>query len=264
MLLDTIIPFTEAMSHLGRKDLMPTNMSSAELRTLNRDIRERSLFSARTMFEGLLESYKDKITRILNPEPAFGGVTGPHIEPVTTGLDYATARLQTKQLLDSMGYRSEEGEAGTIKDLRSDQRINLVLKTNVQLAQGYGQKRQGQDPEILDAYPAQELYRLVEHEKERDWIDRFRTAGEATGDPIGTGWTITSGGRMVALKNHPIWEELGSSDNFDDALDVDYPPFAFNSGMRVEDVERADAMELGLIDRDTQIAPEIESFKLAA
>jgi hypothetical protein len=250
------------MSFLGQKDLLPTNMSSAELRTLSKDVRQRSLFSAKTMLEDLLASYQDKISRILNPETAFGGVTGPHITPVTTGLDLPLARLQTKQLLDSIGYHPEEGKAGTIEDLSSDARINLVLKTNVQLAQGWGQNRQGQDEAVLDEYPAQELYRLEEREKKRDWLQRFREAGDATGRRIGDGWTITPDGRMVALKNHPIWDELGSSENFDDALDVDYPPFAFNSGMWVEDIDRDEAVSLGIMGADDQVAPDLQPFTL--
>ena len=50
---------------------------------------------------------------------------------------------------------------------------------------------------------------------------------------------------MIALKGHPIWEQLGSSANFNDALDVDYPPFAFRSGMWVRPVDRATCVALG-------------------
>ncbi len=63
-------------------------------------------------------------------------------------------------------------------------------------------------------------------------------------------------GRVIARKNSPIWAELGSSKNFDDALDVDYPPFAFNSGMWVRDIDRDEALALGLIEADTVIEPK--------
>ena len=65
---------------------------------------------------------------------------------------------------------------------------------------------------------------------------------------------------MIALKDDPVWEQLGSSDLFDDGLDNPYPPFAFNSGMDVQDVDRDEAIKLGLIDRDTQVVPQSRGF----
>jgi hypothetical protein len=44
-----------------------------------------------------------------------------------------------------------------------------------------------------------------------------------------------------------VWGELGASGNFDDALDVDYPPFAFNSGMRWREVSRGECNALGIV-----------------
>jgi|GEM_PF-3377016 len=67
---------------------------------------------------------------------------------------------------------------------------------------------------------------------------------------------LLDNGRMIARKDSPIWSELGSSANFDDALDVEYPPFAFNSGMWVRDIDRDEALALGLIEADTVIEPK--------
>jgi hypothetical protein len=60
---------------------------------------------------------------------------------------------------------------------------------------------------------------------------------------------------MIALKNHDIWNWIGSSDLFPDALDVIWPPFAFNSGMWVRDVSRGEMEEIGLMRRGDD-APE--------
>jgi hypothetical protein len=49
---------------------------------------------------------------------------------------------------------------------------------------------------------------------------------------------------MISFKGDPVWGELGASENFDDALDVDSPPFAFNSGMRWLEVSRAECRRL--------------------
>ena len=53
-------------------------------------------------------------------------------------------------------------------------------------------------------------------------------------------------GRLIALKTSPIWEALGSRFLFDDALNVDHPPFAFGSGMGWREVPLEEAQELGL------------------
>jgi hypothetical protein len=61
-------------------------------------------------------------------------------------------------------------------------------------------------------------------------------------------------GRMVAAKNSPIWQFLGSA--WDDSLGNPYPPFAFNSGMDWLEVERDEAVALGVVDSDQEIAAQ--------
>jgi hypothetical protein len=139
--------------------------------------------------------------------------------------------------------------------LSSDGRINLVLRTNTQMMQGEGWWLQGQDAAVLDEFPAQELFRAEARVKERDWIQRFRLAGQQTGDPMGTGWTITSDGKMIALKNHPIWQKLSDPSLFPDGLGNPWPPFAFSSGMDVRDVDRDTAESIGIIQPGQIVQP---------
>jgi len=61
---------------------------------------------------------------------------------------------------------------------------------------------------------------------------------------------------MVARKDDEIWDRIGDPDLFDDALGNPYPPFAFNSGMDVADVERGEAEKLGLIDPNERVEPQ--------
>ena len=51
---------------------------------------------------------------------------------------------------------------------------------------------------------------------------------------------------MIAFKGDPVWGELGSSDNFQDALGVDHPPFAFLSGMGWREMSTAESEALGV------------------
>jgi hypothetical protein len=239
------IPFAAALARHAARKIMPTALGTDELQLLDKATRQRSFFSARTLIESVLGTYKDQL------EGALDGET-----------DVATMRLAIKDALAAANYQPAAEDAGTIKDLGSDQRINLVLKTNTQIAQNYGQWRQGQDPAVLDQWPAQELYRLEGRKEPREWMERWRVSGSQTGDPIGTGWTITTDGRLIALKNHPIWDRLGDTALWPDALDNPYPPYAFGSGMDVRDIDRDEAIALGLIDADTQVAPVYQSFEM--
>ena len=249
MLLDTLHPFTAAVKAHGAKEIMPTGMTTAELRTIDAGVRRQSFFSAQTLLEDLLGGYKEKIASLINPttEQRTDRVTPENPQGnVTTGLNPAQARTEIKQLLASLNYQPEEGEAGTLKDLSSDARINLVLKTNVETAQGAGRFIQMNDEDVIDQFPAQELFRLEGRHKQRNWQERWRIAAQDAGDEAALA-ALEDSGRMVALKNSDIWDSLGSSDLFDDALDNPFPPFAFNSGMWVRSVNRKDAEELGLL-----------------
>jgi hypothetical protein len=251
------------LASLFRRKVTPTSMTTAEIQKLGASWTRNSFFSAQTLEEDLLDGYKADIARMLAPEVVRRAdrITPENPEGfVTEGLNLAKAREQAQVLLDKIGYQPNPGEEGTLLDLSSDQRIDLVLETNKQIAQGEAWWLQGQDETILDAYPAQELYRAVDpaggDRAKRPWLQRFRLAGQATGDPIGTGWTITPEGKMIALKNHAIWDRLGDPDLFPDGLGNPFPPFAFHSGMDLRDVSRRATQDLGLITANETVQPK--------
>lgn len=257
-----LLPFQEALNALDVRKLLPTSMDTAALRTLDASVRRQSFFSAQTMLDGLLQQYKKDVESLLNPVTVLRDG-----KPVTEGMDQAEARLRAKELLANLGYSPDPDSEGTLKDLSSDSRINLVLETNVQMMQGAGNFIQSQDPDVLEEYPAQELVRFEATAKQRDWPQRWRDAAEYSGDTDAVR-VLERTGRMIARKDSPIWDALGSSDLFADGLDNPYPPFAFNSGMWVQDVAFATAKDLGLVNEGNLPAPQkldIQSlFKQAA
>jgi hypothetical protein len=123
--------------------------------------------------------------------------------------------------------------------------MDLIIRTQRDLMQGAGEKMRGSEPDRLGEYPAWELVRVMPVEVPRDWPSRWAIAGGA----------LTNGGRMIALKGDPLWGELGSYDNFPDALGVDHPPFAFNSGMGWEEVSSEEVKALGITGPDGE-SPE--------
>lgn len=98
----------------------------------------------------------------------------------------------------------------------------------------------------LDLFPAYELIRLESRNAPREWLDDWETAAESV-QWEGVSRDAFDVGRMLALKSSPIWPAIGSTALFDDALDVDHPPFRFSSGMGWRDVERAESIEAGLL-----------------
>jgi hypothetical protein len=242
------IPFAEAAGSRRLKQILPMELSADEYTALARALRERAVFSAKVTRADILEKLNDLVTRMVEgATPESAAAAAAREAPMV--MDLPAARLELKRFLDEIGYEPEPGAAGTIQDLRSDARLNVMLETNEQVTAGWAQNAVSQDPDVLDGWPAWELVRVIEPMmKPRNWQERWKMAGGQFHDPAAPE-------RMIALKNSPVWERLGSPDLFPDALGNPYPPFAFNSGMRVEDVAREECERLGLIEPDAP-APE--------
>lgn len=256
--MPSAFPFLEAVTNLRRKNILPTALGSRDLAALDAAIKRQSVFSARTTIEGYLQDIKNTVESVVNPKEVER-VVGEDGETklVTEGMNPATAReFLRDQLKRKYGYAPAEGEEGTIKDLASDARINLVVKTNTEMAQGAGQYvQQNLDPDTLDAFPALELFRLEERRDPRDWPQRWRIASQVAGD-ANAARILEFTGRMVALKSSGIWQALGDgSGGYEDTLGNPFPPFAFNSGMFTEEVSRESAVELGLLQENEPARP---------
>jgi hypothetical protein len=216
------------------KTVVPSELTAAEWRAVSGPLKERAAFAARCNLAQFVERVNDRVTDLVRGvSPAPGEYT-----------NVPTVRLELKQLLGELGYAPKEGEAGTIKDLSSDGRLNLIIQTNEQTAQGYGQYEQAFDPDTLDDYPAFEFIRIEDREKERDWEQRWTEAARYCGDNDALR-CLDQSGRMVAAKDSDIWDALG--DLWDDSLGNPYPPFAFNSGMWTIEVNREEAEDLGVV-----------------
>lgn len=237
------IPFSEALGQLLQKKLLPTALTSEQLRALGGGVLRSSFTSAQTTLTGLLDEYKKGVESVINPEQ----VARPG-QPmtVTEGPNPAALRTFVKDYLKQIDYQPTPGEEGTIKDLSSDQRINLVVKTNVEMAHGAGKYvKENSDPDVVDLYPALELVRFENRKEPREWPARWSAA--VGSDPRAAG-VFQSTGRMVALKSSPVWQALGNGvGGYDDTLSNPFPPFAFNSGMWTEEMSRQEAEDIGLL-----------------
>ena len=238
MLFTKPIKFEDALKSRRLKKLLPTAADSAALQKLAPEIRERARFLARVNHAGAAGEIHRQVDGVL-------GLDGEQFNP-------ATARANIKLHLKSIGYDPEnppEGfepaKPGSIQDISSDGRLNLVLDTNLKMAHGYGQFAKANDPDLLDSYPCQELYRLEERKVRRKWLTRWVQAG---GQLYGA-----NKDRMIARKDSSVWKKIS-------AFGLPYPPFDYNSGMWVEEIDREEAEALGVIKPSTVVQPQEQRF----
>lgn len=191
-----------ASDHLRSKTIMPTRLSSAQLDLLDVNVRRKSFFSSRVYHASVLSKAQQLTSDIADGK-----------------LDRASARALLKSELARIDYAPVPGQEGTIKDLRSDRRLNLILDTNVDMARGYGAWMAGQSEGAMLLYPGQELIRVGPMPAApREWRQRWLTAGGKFHK-----------GRMIAHKTDPIWRRISRFGN-------PYPPFDYQSGMRLKGV----------------------------
>jgi hypothetical protein len=223
-------PIFDAFRAAAARGEMPTNLDTVGLREMSAELRARSVFTARGTSAAFISKLKEVIDQL-----AAGDI------------GIADGRVSLLETLRALGYTPEGGfpdapagsvppaVAGSLQDLSSFRRLDLIVKTQLELMQGAGDQARGSTPERLEAAPAWELIRVIPRLEPRDWPTRWNIAGG----------TMVKG-RMIALKGDPVWGELGSSANFDDALDTDHPPYAYNSGMGWREVSRREALALGV------------------
>ena len=249
-MFEELTRLSTALEFIRAKRLMPTVLDSAGLAQLSSQVRQRSLFSAKQTRVDALQAYADQLAAIV------GGTK-----------DVATARSEMRDYYAGIGLVPENDS--NIRDHASGARIDLVLQTNTRMAQGYGYEDAGNTEEALELYPCAELVRgedravprgmvrrggHLQADPDNGWPARWRRAAQASGDTDALA-CLNRHGRMVARKDSPIWEELSE-------FGQPYPPFAFNSGMTKRDVERDDAVHLGVIDELDVIQPSTLAFTL--
>ncbi|EIP99453.1 hypothetical protein OpiT1DRAFT_03970 [Opitutaceae bacterium TAV1] len=229
MIFSRIKPsFIEAMQANEVRALLPTDLDSAWLEELDPEIRIRARFSAKVESARHLSRLDEAVAQFTEGK-----------------IGWVEAKKNIRQSIEREGYVPDPEHRGGLQDLSSDARITLQLRMNVQQAQGYGHWKQGQNPTLLDAFPAQEFLRLASREKPREnWPERWLAAG----GPRTSAWP-----RMIALKNDPCWVSLSR-------FGTPYPPFDYSSGMGVVDTPRREAEALGLITRDDIPQPQDLGF----
>lgn len=220
------------------KNVFPTGLKSDAIRMWwSKELRERSLFSARTTSESYLERVKELLADYQN-----------QLGKTEDGQDISQGLQRTRMLmlekLDELGLveRDEEGNVvqGKMTNLGSAMRLNLIIKTNTALAHSMKQKLTAQDPLQKIIRPFFELVRNESRKQPRNWYDRWIDCANTVGwEGVVKGTT-----RMIARTDSPIWSALGNK--YSDSIGTDMPPFCFGSGMGWKSITAKEIKDLGL------------------
>lgn len=235
-----------ALERAADRGILPLSMGSSEARArLSRSMRRNAVFSARVANADYLTGIFDAVNEVL-----AGGDDN----------DVPAVRLRLKVLLQRLEYTPERGfpgdealgippaEPGSLQDLRSDARLDLILETQTGLLRGMVQKENGLQPMAVKQFPWWELVRVEERRVPRGSVDSGSLGWPAR-------WVRANGPepvayqnrtRLIAAKDHQVWYNLGDSSLFADALDVDHPPFAFRSGYGLRAVHWREGQTMGL------------------
>lgn len=202
-------------------------------------LRESAQFSARIESMRFLQRVQDRIENVITMTRREGmGVDGG--EGAYQTKEKFVAELQKIAREEGLDPRNlNRGDlSGGLQDPTSVRRLELIYKIQTEKAQEFAKWKMDQDPDVLDAYPAQEFVRVSPRKKARtDWPRRWAKAGGRLRK-----------GRFAALKTDPVWKKLSR-------FGTPWPPFDYGSGMGLRDLSRRDAIALGLIKKDERVEP---------
>ena len=231
------IPDNQELAILD-KNVFPTSLRSDAIRFWwSKELREQSLFSARTTSK----AYLDRVKELLSDYQKQIGETQSGV-PISQGLQ--RTRMLMLEKLNELGLveRDADGNVveGKMTNLGSTIRLNLIIKTNTELAHSMQQKMTAQDPLQQIMRPCFELVRNESRKVHRNWWDRWiDCANFVNWDGVVRGTT-----RMIAKTDSPIWSALGN--RYRDSIGTDMPPFAWGSGMGWRTVSRKELLDAGL------------------
>ena len=195
---------------------VPAELDSAQWNRVKAQIRDRAFISSQVASARILHELRSQVAAATE-----GAKSDSEI------------RRDLRETLSRLGY-DPGGNRGTIKDLLTKARLDVIIDTNRRQARGFAQHLEATTNGALRAFPAYEFVRVYERKQPRNWLARWTAAGG----------TVYPGNRMIALKTDPIWTRIS-------AFGSPYPPFDWGSGMGVQDVGRGECLDLGVIEPDT-------------
>ncbi len=261
-------------------------MTSGEVKSVIESLQKDGRLPAK-LTQGTVDAMTKSLTRY------FGQAAGDKIGQFTDkARAVAEAALKTEQetrvagqptvtvgvgKADARAIITEFIEANGVENIAETMNMDFFLRIAGEVASGAAQHvAQNFDETRLDEFPALEFHRVYERDVPRGtelvkgapqtwnaWDDadgRWQAACDEAGDEAAQ-QVFDDTGRCVALKSSGVWQALGDgAGGYDDTLGNPFAPFAFNSGWMTDEVPRAEAVELGLLEEDDEAEPAKTDF----
>lgn len=232
---------TDALPFVAARKDIAALLDSAAWRDVPYALRDRAFFSARVADLQTLTEMRTRIEAALDWTP--GGEEGGPV------MDGGRFEKEMRRILINGGVRTaSQEELGTVRDIMSTPRLQLIFKTQTEMARGWSALKTGMDPDILSAVPAYEFVRVLTRKNPRPssfWQSRWR---QAVAIARGVGCLESA---MVGLKTSPVWQALGNLGPFGNPFD----PFDYGTGMGREDRDRDYCEAVGLLKAGEPVRP---------
>jgi hypothetical protein len=232
------MPYEEALEKLGSRSPIGSYLSTWYWQ--NRVpvlLRERAFFSATIENTRFLDRAQRFLLDFLQRKTEIRHLPDGGTEVYLK----AGSRAQFIEELQTFAIREgmkplDQRDVGSIKDIRSEGRLSLIFDTNMKSAADFGYWKQGQDPDVLDAFPAQRFIRVAPVRKPRPLHQANK-------------------GEVRRKDDLRFW--LRMNDPKIGGFGVPWGPWGFNSGMDVEDVGRDESDAKGLTKPNERMQPAI-------
>ena len=170
--------------------------------------------------------------------------TGPEFDSLRALLDALideVATLKTYEYQAVETFRREViATVGLMHPLANGDSIRRIFGMNTALRQGYAHWLSGQSEITMSAFPADEAVFMRFPQRRALWKRRWKEAGG-----------VIRKGRMVALRNDPIWGRLSF-------VGLPFPPFDEDCPLNVISVGTEETNKLGLDPGSPIPAPEVK------
>jgi len=222
------LPFQEAIDKLDDKSLIGSQLSSSEWSDVPVELRDRAFFSSRVESVQQLQRMQNLIGDFLAGERISNG-------PNETLLSVGSRAAFVNQMQQYLAASGIDRTTGDLHDITSQPRLGIIFDTQVRSAQDFGHWKQGMDPDLLDAFPAQRFIRVQDVKEPRQSHEQYQD--------------------QVYLKTDPIWQLVINHD-----FGVPWGPWGWGCGHDVEDVDRPTAERLNLLRPGQRLQPSKFGF----
>jgi hypothetical protein len=222
-------PMAEAIAKLDRKTPVAAALSSEDWARVPLALRERGQFSAHVESVRFLSTVQDKLMKSVSLQRervAYG----------ETFVDRDSFIRDMRRIAEEEGIQTtDQAGRGTIRDIHSVGRLGLIYDQQTQSAAEFTRWKMGQDPDVLNEFPAWRFVRVSDVEKAR--VEHIPFEGE------------------VRLKTDlDFWMSINED------FGVPWGPWGYGCGHDVEEVDRDEAEALGLIAPGQMLEPVEKDF----